>query len=276
VLKLDVRNRLALAGVAAAAAVLALLFGWMTPAAGVQAQDASGAMSIAIDGSGVDCDGDECIVDNGSDFTLTVTIDESPSDGYIGLLTQVDYQNLIYTATEDKEDEMLINMDGFPGISVRVDRGTGVHQLTAVSHGQTTGTTPPFTPSHYSGPAIQIALTCTDDYSRNEVELAPYSAANSSDPNLLGTGFKLPVIGGVSVNVPASDSLLVHCGVPPTATPVPPDATGTPPPVLPPVGTGMAGSDGDSSTGLWIVIGSLLAAGAAAGAGALVWKRARS
>ena len=249
-LKQDVRNRLALAGVAAAAAVLALLFGWMAPEAGVQAQDAGGAMSIAIDGSGVDCDGDVCTVDNGSDFTLTVTIDEAPSDGYIGVQTQVVYQNLSYTPTEDEEDEMLINMDGFPGVAVRAYPGTPAYEgpASAVNHGQTSGTPPSFATSHYAGPAVQIALTCTDDYSRNEVELAP-----QSPENVLGAGFKLPIALGAG-NVPVSDSLLVHCGVPPTATPVPPDATNTPPPVLPPVGTGMT---------------------AGAVAGTLAWKRAR-
>ncbi|MEX2158094.1 MAG: hypothetical protein WEB04_01690 [Dehalococcoidia bacterium] len=261
------RNRLGVIGVAAA--VFALLLSFMLTAA-AHAQ-ADGAMSIAIDGSGVDCDGDECIVDNGTDFTLTVTIDGAPSEGYIGVQTQVVYQNLIYSPTDDAEEEMLINMDGFPGVSARSYPGTPNYAGLAltVNHGQTSGTPPSFATSHYTGPAIQIALTCTDDYSRNEVELGPHSVSNG-----LGSGFKLPLAAGAT-NVPAGDSLLVHCGVPPTPIPVPPSAA-TPTLAAQGVpGTGMAGNDGDTSTGLWIAIGSLLAAGVAASAGTLAWRRNR-
>ena len=257
------RNRLGAIGVAAA--VFALLLSFMLTAS-AHAQE-TGAMSIAIDGSGVDCDGDECTVDNGTDFTLTVSADTAPSEGYIGIQTQVLFNELIYSPTDDREEEIVVAEDGFPGIAVR-----SVEE-TMVVHGATTGTSPPFTPSDYTGPIVVLAFACTDEYSRNDVELAPYAT-----DNVLGSGFKLPVIGGVSANVPASDSLLVHCGVPPTPTPVPTTAGAGPTATLAAggvPGTGNAGSDADTGTGLWIAVGSLLAVGAAASAGALAWKRTR-
>jgi hypothetical protein len=219
-------------------------------------------MSIAIDGSGVDCDGDECIVDPGTDFTLTVSVDEAPDAGYIGIATQVNFQNLTYTPTETAADEILISVDGFPGINVRSAPSDG----TVVNHGMTAGMPPTFTTSQYTGPVVAIALTCTDDYTRNEVQLAPFS-----DSNTLGTGFKLPAEAG-GLNVPAGDDLLIHCGPPPTATPVPPGATATPAPGLPGTGTGSAG---DSDTAIVLAIAGLLALASLTAVGALAWQRAR-
>jgi hypothetical protein len=261
VLKLQVPHRLTLLGFGAMLALLALLLTWAVPAGNVHAQDAGGAMSIAIDGSGVDCDGDECIVDPGTDFTLTISVDEAPDAGYIGIATQIDYQNLTYTRTEMATVEVLISVDGFPGIVVR----TPEDDTSLVGHGMTAGT-PPFTTSHFTGPIVELAMTCTDEYTRNEVALAPFA-----DPgNTLGTGFKLPAEAG-GTNVPASDGLLVHCGPPPTPTPGP-SATPTPGPALPTTGTGDTGS---SDTAMVLTIAALLAAAAFTSVGELAWRQAR-
>ena len=286
---------LAMRGMGAVA--LALLVGLLVPVRGVGAQDSDGAFSLSAEGPGVSCQASACVVDPGSEFTLTVSIAEAPSDGFIGLQTQVIFQNLIYAPTEDKEDEMLINTDGYPGISVRAV------EPNLVSHGQTAGTPPDFAASHHSGPAVRLALTCTDGYSRNEVELPPYSREYP-----LGSGFKLPLIDGVSENVPASDNLLVHCGEPqpgsdgtvgpgtepaPGATRAGPTgtaiarATGTA--VARATGTAVARTtatavaaaengadddDGGSNTGLWIAIGAIAAVAVAiAAGGALYWRR---
>jgi hypothetical protein len=265
VLKQLSRNRLGAIGVAAA--VFALLLSFMLTA-GAYAQE-TGAMSIAIDGSGVDCDGDECIVDNGSDFTLTIDVDTAPGAGYIGIQTQIRHNELEYSPTAEEEDEVLVSDDGFPGILVR---STETDIPNSVAHGMTAGTPPAFTASDYTGPILVLAFTCTDDYSRNDLELTPYNEVD----NTLGSGFKVSADTPV---VPTSDSLLVHCGDPPTPTPAPTTTAGDSPTATLAAGgvpgTGNAGGDGDTRTGLWIAIGSLLAAGAAAGAGALAWKRTR-
>ena len=276
---------------------VALLVGLLVPVRGVAAQDdSSGALSLSVEGPGVACQAGACVVSPGSSFTLTVEVVEAPDAGYIGLGTQIVYQNLIYTPTEDKVDEMLINTDGYPGISVRSD------QAMLVNHGQTAGTPPDFAASHYTGPAIQIALTCTDDYSRNEVELVAYT-----DDNTLGSGFKLPIASGGAV-VSAGDSLLIHCGEPAPGSEGTegPDGSETPGATLPPeldspeeratatavaksTGTAVARAtataaaavengtdddDGGSNTGLWIAIGAIAAVAVAiAGGGALYWRR---
>lgn len=281
-------NRLAAFGVAGT--VFALLLSFMLTAAGAHAQD-SGSMSIAIDGSGVDCNGNECIVDNGSDFTLTVNVDSAPSAGYIGIQAQVQFKNLIYAPTAEAVDEIVVAEDGFPGIPLRsVDDA-----LQTVTHGMTAGTPPTFNTSHFAGPIVVLAFTCTSDYTRNDVQLAPYSDAG----NTLGSGFKLPEEAGAT-NVPAGNSLLVHCGVPPTPTPVPtggPGGPGGPTPTLatqgvPGTGTGGAlgtddngtgtaaasglnGDNGGSRTGLWIALAALAGVAALAGAGGYVWMQRR-
>jgi len=275
---------------------VALLVGLLVPVRGVGAQDdSSGALSLSVEGAGVACQAGACVANPGSAFTLTVEVVEAPDAGYIGLGTQIVYQNLIYTPTEDKEDEMLINTDGYPGISVRSE------QATLVNHGQTAGTPPDFAASHYTGSAVQMALTCTDGYTRNEVELVAYT-----DENTLGSGFKLPIASGGAI-VSAGDSLLIHCGEPqPGAEGTEgPDGSETPGATLPPeldspeeqatatavaksTGTAVAratatavavaedetNDDGGSNTGLWIAIGAIAAVAVAiAGGGAFYWRR---
>ena len=246
-------------------AVGALLMSWGLPASSAYAQsEQSIELALSIDGSGVDCSANECIVDKGSDFTLTVSVTSAPDAGYIGLGTQVRYQNLIYTPTETAGDEVVIAVDNFPGILVRAPADPAVGGV--VQHGMTGGNPPSFTTSHYEGPIVELAMTCTDDYSRNDVELPPYGP-----DNILGSGAKLPTSAG-GLTLPASDSLLIHCGPPPTATPVPPGPTATAAPGLPTTGTG-AGSS--SQTAIWFALGGLLAAAAVASVGVLSWKQAR-
>lgn len=258
-LKLLVPHRLVLLGAGALVAVLGLALGWSLPSGSALAQQPTetGAMSLSVDGAGVDCSGDECIVDKGSDFTLTIAITQAPASGYIGLSTEVQYQNLIYSPTEDREDEILIAVDNFPGISVRAVNDEGAW----VRHGMTGGNPPQFTTSHYEGPIVELAMTCTEDYSRNDVTLPPYAEG-------AGSGFKLPVSAG-NTNVPASDAVTIHCGPPPTPTPGP---TATTAPQLPTTGTG--GTASNDAT-IWFVLGGLLAAAATASVGVLSWKQAR-
>jgi hypothetical protein len=130
----------------------------------------------------------------------------------------------------------------------------------------TAGFPPTFTTSHYTGPIVELALICTDDYSRNEVALAPFA-----DPgNTLGSAFKLPLEVGAG-NVPAGDDLLIHCGPPPTPTPGPTPTAG---PSLPTTGTGV--DSGSSNTGVIMAVIALMAAAALTGVGVLSWKQARS
>ena len=294
---LPVRNPLAL--LAAAAFALALVLGPAPAAGGVQAQGTGGAVSLSIEGPGVDCDGDECIVEPGSSFTLIVSVSEAPEPGYLGIGTQTLFRNLIYSPTDQAVEEIVVDVDNFPGIAVRAPSDPTVSG--EVDHGMTAGTPPTFTTSHYEGPILELAMTCTDDYSRNDVELGAYSPTNT-----LGTGFKLPN----DENVSAGDILLIHCGTPPagsggTATPtsLPPGA-GTPfPPDSPEAqatataeaaaaavaatATASAGAtatavaeggdggddDGGSNTGLWIALGAIAGVAVLLGGGYLAWRR---
>jgi hypothetical protein len=238
------------------------------------------------------------VVDQGSAFTLTVEVAEAPSAGYIGIQTQVRYNALEYAPAAAEEDEVAVSEDGFPGILVRSTATAG-----RVAHGMTAGTPPSFTTSDYTGPILALAFTCTDGYSRNDVQLTPYS-----DDNTLGSGFKLPQDAG-SANVPAGDSLLIHCGEPPpgaeeTAVAAGPEATqaaataaaaGATPAdptrtaIARATGTAIArttataaaeatnGTDDDDggNTGLWIALASLAGVAVLAGAGgaAYYWRR---
>jgi hypothetical protein len=277
------RNRLGLIGLTAA--VFALLLSFMLTA-GAHAQGAGG-MSITIEGSGVDCDGNECIVDNGTDITATVEVKEAPGAGYIGIQTQVRFNELIYNSTATAEEEIVVAEDGFPGIPLRSI------EATTVNHGMTAGTPPEFATSDYTGPVVVLAFTCTDEYSRNDLSLTPYDTGN----NPLGSGFKLPLDAGAE-SVPAGSDVLVHCGVPPTPTPVPTPRPGAgPTPTLATEGVpgtgnagtigtddngtgtaaagGLNGDDGSSRTGLWIALAALAGVAVLAGAGGYVWMQRR-
>jgi len=168
----------------------------------------------------------------------------------------------------------------------------------------TAGAPPTFNTSHFAGSIVVLAFTCTDEYTRNDVQLAPYS-----DANTLGSGFKLPQEAGAT-NVPAGDSLLVHCGEPPPgseetavaqgaqateaaataaagATPGAPTQTA----IAQATGTAVARAsatagnavggpsgdddDGGGNTGLWIALGALAGVAALAGAGGYVWLQRR-
>ncbi|MEX2158093.1 MAG: hypothetical protein WEB04_01685 [Dehalococcoidia bacterium] len=296
----DVRLRRVLRGAGARVTAMALLLGLMVSAGSAQAQDEGGALSLSADGPGVACQADACVVNPGSEFTLTVEVAEAPGAGYIGIQTQVQYNELEYSATADEEDEIVVTEDGFPGIAVRSIKD----EENTVVHGMTAGTPPSFVASDYTGPIVVLAFTCTDDYSRNDVELAAYVPVD----NPLGSGFKLPQEAGAT-NVPASDSLLIYCGEPPPgaeetaaaggpqatavaataaagATPAGPTQTAIAQATATAVAratataaaeteNGTDDDDGGSNTGLWIALAALAAVAALAGAGGYVWMQRR-
>jgi hypothetical protein len=297
VIALPVRSPIAL--LAAVVVGLAFVLG-LAPAAGrVQAQGAGARVGLSIQGPGTSCEGSECVVELGRSFTLVVSVTQAPSPGYLGIGTQVLYKDLTYTPTDQPADEIVVNVDNFPGIAVRNPDATDGE----VDHGMTAGTPPNFTTSQYVGPILELAMTCTSQYSRNDVELREYSLTNT-----LGTGFKLPN----GDNVPAGNILLVHCGTPPagsrgtaTATP-PPPGEGTPVSPNSPEGQATAtavaaateaasdsataiaiadgtataeatesgdGGGGGSNTGLWIALGVIGGVAVILGGGYLGWRR---
>jgi hypothetical protein len=241
----------------------------------------------------VNCDGDECIVDPGTAFTLIVSVTRAPSLGHIGIGTQVNYQHLIYSPTDQAAGEIVVSANNYPGIALRApaDPTNG-----RVDHGMTAGTPPNFTPSQYVGPVVELAMRCTDEYSRNDVDLAPYSPSNT-----LGSGFKLPN----GDTVAAGATLLIRCGpVPPGGDEPTATATrgpGTPPPADSPEGQATAtaeaeataarvsfsatataaaleagGDDDDgggSNTGVWIALAAIGGVMVLLGVGYTAWRR---
>lgn len=281
-----------------------MLLGLTLPASGLRAQQATGQLELSATGSGVTCNNDGCTVPPGGDFKLVVSVTQAPAPGYIGVGTQVRYQNLIYSPTATQTDEIVVHTDGFPGIAVRAPQDPP--QGGVVEHGMTAGTPPNFTTSHYEGPVVELQMRCTDTYTRNDVQLPAYDSQN----NVLGSGFKLPLAAGGETIV-TSDSLTIRCGETPaggepTNTPGAP-SNGTPgaaptPDLSSPEGQATAteaarstataiakvtataeaasGGTGDEdggggNTGLWIALGAIGGAAVLLGAGYYGWRRHR-
>jgi hypothetical protein len=259
-------KRLLPLGVSLAVVLVALLaLAWAQSAPSAHAQG-SGVLSLRLEGDGTGCDDDanptECNMDEGTEFTLVVDIVEFPEGGYISTQSFIDFGELVYTPTEQADEEIV--QPDFLGFQLR-----GQTCPTCVNHGGTTAMIPPFPISTYSGPFVQLAMACSDEFSANNVELIPYGTEPA------GTDGAVFVLEDSSQVIVEADSVAVNCGEAP-----PPDEdepTDTPEATaLPPTGAGpisAVDNDGDGNTGLWIALGAVLAAAAAAGLGLFAWRR---
>lgn len=245
-------GRLAMIG-AAVAAVFVIGHFAQTPAL---ADDAA-QMSISVSG----CSGDECNLDTGESFTISVTIDDAPDTGYVLVQAFIDYGELTYNMTDSPSEEV-IWPDVSPDVVVRDSIAPGTMLI-----GGLTGVIPPLPLSDYVGLAFEFAFQCSDSFSTNNVQLLA-----SGDP-VAGTSGSLFSAAGDEQITPKVNSINVTCGVEPTPTPGPaPDS----PEELPPTGSGALSASGSgASTTLWLVIGALAVAGAA-GIGASARSAVRS
>ncbi len=247
-------GRLAVIGAALAAVFMMSHFGQPLALAEEAAQ-----MSLSVSG----CAADECNLDNGETFTLSVNIDAAPDGGYVLVQSFIDYgTDLTYNMTDAPADE-IIWPDGSPDVIVRDSIAPGT-----VLHGGLTGVIPPLPLSTYVGTAFEIELQCSDAFSSNDVKLLPSGDAVAGTSGALFNG------EGAEQIIPKVDSVTVICGVEPTPEPTSaPD--GPTDGGLPPTGTGALSSDGGASATLWLVIGALVVVGAA-GLGASARSAVRS
>lgn len=228
--------------------------------------DDAAQMSLSVSG----CSGDECNLDTGETFTLSVNVDDAPDTGYVLVQSFIDYgTNLTYSMTDSPAEEMPWP-DGSPDVIVRDSLAPGT-----VLHGSLTGVIPPLPLSTYEGPVFELAFQCSESFSANDVQLLP-----SGDPVALTNGALFNAEGAEQI-IPKVSSVTVNCGVAPDE-PAPdetPDADvpdgDVPDGGLPSSGSGpLSTGDGGPSATLWLLIGALLIAGAA-GLGTFGWRVAR-
>ncbi len=132
-------GRVAIIGAARAAVFMMGHFG-PSP---VLADDAA-QMSLSVSG----CSGDECNLDTGETFTLSVNVDVAPDDGYILVQSFIDFGvDLTYNMTDSSADEM-VWPDGSPDVIVRDSAQAPVNPDAPIApgtvlHGSLTGVIPP-------------------------------------------------------------------------------------------------------------------------------------
>ncbi len=223
-------------------AILVLAWGQVaSPTA--QASGAGPEMEMSVSGPGVTCSGGECDVPLGGDIMVSVDIVTAPDLGYIGVQTIIDYgTDLTLQSRAEAVDEFLWPDAGSDDVVLRGDAGPGL-----VSHGGLTGLIPPLPSSSYEGALLELDLVCSDTYSQTTVRLLPFS-----DDRRSGAGF-VRLDGDIQVQIPTkNDSVIVNCG----EAPPPQMPNGLPP-------TGTYGTADSNSTGVWVLLGALLAAGVA-------------
>ncbi len=237
----------ALSGVLAA---IALLLSWSFGSMDAHATIPAPGLNFSISAEGESgCDTTEgdatCYIDPGTEFTLSVTLDPLPSDieSYEGYDIYISYTGLTSADNASPADNW--PDCGFPvthfeagivagGCSIGIDSG----------------------PSTYTGVLLANDFTCSDSGTISLV-------AGDGSTDLLETVSEHHAEGAGTL-----ETLNITCGSPPTATPLPV------PTKLPGTGTAGPDHDGSSGSGLWLLIGVLVAG--AAGAGVIGRRLARA
>ena len=241
---MEVRKRFGLRSIALLSiplmAILVLAWGQVASPA-VQASGTGPEMVISVSGPGVTCSGGECDAPLGGDITVSVDIVTAPSQGYVGVQTFIDFGfDLTLQSRENAADEFVWPDAGSDDVILRGEAGPGL-----LSHGGLTGLIPPLPVSGYEGALVELDFVCSDTFSRTPVRLLPLSDSRTS-----GAGF-VRMEGTIQVNIPTkTGSVIVNCG----EAPPPPQPTGLP-------STGTFGSADSNSTGMWVLLGALVAAG---------------
>ena len=232
-----------LVGAFALIAVAFLLVGGLTvtSATGPPAPEMALRINAPAPGS---CAGDECTLDPGQAFTLSVEIVTAPTEGYIGVQSYIVFgSDLIYKPAAPAVE--IIWPDLEPAIAVSVCSQsppcTAEGPAGQASHGGLTGLLPPLTESTFTGNYLDLSFNCSASPSQTLVELLPLGDPQTGTE---GTGFSLPPIGDTQ-QAAKTNSLTINCGevAGETATPTPTGPTATPgpatdtPPPAPPTNT---------------------------------------
>lgn len=196
--------------------VFAIAGGWD---AGSAAADAGGP-GMALSVKGGDCQGQTCTVPGGKDFTLVVDAVQGPAAGYIGMQTFVDYgDDLTYIKRPAAEE--VVWPDGDAKSAVSAPQGPGL-----VTTGALSAILPPYPVSTYTGPVVELQMSCPGTPLQTAVDLLPL---NDPVAGVFGAAFFEP--DGTQV-VSKVDSITIECLEGPTPTPTKPP-TPTPPPAEP-------------------------------------------
>jgi hypothetical protein len=161
-------------------------------------------MSLSVKSPAAACDDPakptKCLIDTGAQFTLSVSVNDIPSGGYIGIQTEIDYGSLLYKPATDPADEIVWPDAGFPLRSPASPTGSeGLVNLASP-----TSLIPPFPVSTFTGNVVEITLTCTETPSQNKIGLVPLSLDSSDASGLMDSSF-------LHLQFPGSDSLLINC-----------------------------------------------------------------
>ena len=209
----------------------------------VQAAGTGPEMVLSLSGPDVTCTSGECDAPLGADITLTVDVATAPIEGYILVQTYIDIgTDLIYQPRAEAAEEFVWPDAGSDEVIVRTEAPPS-----GLIHGGLTGLIPPLPASSYEGIILELDLVCSDSFSRTAVRILP-----SSDTRTSGASFAFRD-GNIQVEVPAkSNTVVINCGEAPPPQPVALPSTGT-------FGT----ADSNNSTSMRILLGALLAVGAA-------------
>ena len=191
----------------------------------------------------------ECVLDPGSSFTVEFSLNSLPEGvaGYQGFDLYVTYTGVVSQdnpSTAEWPDCAFPAQFATPGQSNRWGCAVGVD----------------VSASTYTGLISTLGFDCTDQPSTdNKINLVHGLTDTALD-------------GQSAEGAGTTETLTIHCGEPPPGA-EPPEATAT---ALPTTGdaTGLDQGDG-GNTGLWVLIGVLLAA-AAGSIGLFGWRYARS
>lgn len=245
------------------------------------AQEEEGG-AVAVDCS-AELDGvqDECDYPSGGEFTIQIHVIEFPAGGYATVQVKPTWTEdvLDYLPTPEEADETVwsVCVDD-PLIFARFNNSFVGNDPTVIEPSfiysclPSSITTEPELAWSDTGAIFQFSFVCIADETAT-LELIPFSLNGETDRQE-GTHFTVPtetegVTHSLKVNPETLSDATINCGVAPEPGPEVPE------PELPSTGTSGIEAEGRLSSGLWAVIGSLLAA-TAGGLIAFGWREARS
>ena len=192
------------------------------------ARTADATMSMTVPAG--TCVASTCTVPLSGAFTVQVNADIPPGEGYIGMQTEVEYQDLVdnggsYKPRATAGDEIVwVDSAAF---ELRVPaEPTGMEGL--ITHGSATGTTPPFPISNAVGGLVQLDFNCGSTNSSNVITLVPIGATppEGAPPGYGGTnaaGYKGGTAPFAAIPAKVASTLTIICGevIGETDTPTP-------------------------------------------------------
>ena len=196
------RHWMALGAALGAVALLVFVFAFNTGSDSASAATGGPEMALNIDGGS--CDDPQqptkCDVLLGVPFTLSIDAVTVPVNGYILMQTFIDYgSTLVYKPAGFASDEVV-----WPDAAAAIR--SEVFGPGRVSHGSLTGVIPPLPKSNYTGPLVEIALTCSVEDAQTVIELLPAGHPTAGTSGALFTEFETLI-----QIIPIVDSLTVNC-----------------------------------------------------------------